>query len=91
LRSRNIRYWRDKQGNEVDFIIERRGLPPVALEAKWKNRDFDCRGLKAFLRFYPNSTAFVACSDLKKNETRDVNGTKVIFGGLAEVIKHIQV
>jgi predicted AAA+ superfamily ATPase len=30
LQTRRINYWRDKQGHEVDFVLARRGTPPMA-------------------------------------------------------------
>ena len=35
LQSRNIHYWREKRGHEVDFILARRGADPIAIECKW--------------------------------------------------------
>src|SRR3970282_2268364 len=34
LQTRDIRYWRDKRQHEIDFVIRRRGGPPIAAECK---------------------------------------------------------
>ena len=31
LQTRDIHYWRDKHGHEIDFILVRRGIPPVTI------------------------------------------------------------
>ena len=60
---RMLRYWRDKQGHEVDFVVVPRGRPPIAIECKWSDRDFDASSLRSFLRAYPRATAYVVTHD----------------------------
>lgn len=89
LQSRQIRYWRDKQGHEVDFIVVRRGQPPLAIEAKLTSRDFDFANLRLFMRQYPQSQAVVVASDLKRSLTRVVDGISLSFMKLPDFIKFI--
>jgi len=89
LQSRHIRYWRDKQGHEVDFIIERRGDAPIAVESKWSSNSFDFTGLRLFLNKYPNAKAFVVSNDLTHARTKKIDGFPIIFTGLKELIKNI--
>lgn len=89
LQTRKIRYWRDKQGNEVDFIIERRGLEPAAIETKWRDRDSNYSGLKAFINQYPNAQAFVVAENLANCFTKKINGISVMFTGLSDLIKRL--
>jgi len=89
LQSRQIRYWRDKQGHEVDFIVARRGQPPLAIEAKLTSRDFDFANLRVFMRQYPQSQAFVVTSDLMRSITRVVDGISLSFMKLSDFIKFI--
>lgn len=35
LQTRQINYWRDKRGHEIDFVLARRNQPPIAIECKW--------------------------------------------------------
>lgn len=79
LQSRRICYWRDKQGHEIDFVIEKRGMPPVAIEAKWRCRDFDSSGMKVFARSYPGAPAYVATGDLSTAGTVQFSGLSVKF------------
>ena len=48
-----FRYWRDKAGREVDFVIARRWDEVDAFECKWDSRAFDRAGLEVFRRSYP--------------------------------------
>ncbi|MGH9841605.1 MAG: DUF4143 domain-containing protein [Blastocatellia bacterium] len=41
LQTAGLRYWRDKQGHEVDLIWAPRGKSPTAIECKWSARDFN--------------------------------------------------
>lgn len=89
LQSRQIRYWRDKQGHEVDFIVVRRGQPPLAIEAKLTSRDFDFANLRVFMRQYPQSQAIVVASDLTRSITRVADGISLSFMKLSDFIKFI--
>lgn len=64
--SRDILYWRDKRGHEVDFIIASAGTPPIAIECKWSMKEFDPTNLIAFRRQYPKGKNFVIAQDVKE-------------------------
>lgn len=89
LQTRQIHYWRDKQGHEVDFIIERRGLAPAVIETKWSTRDFNYLGLKAFMNQYPNAQVFVVVGNLPNSSVKKINNIPVIFTGFSGLIKHL--
>jgi hypothetical protein len=59
-----VRYWRTKHGNEVDFVIVRRGQPPIAIECKWAASEFDPAGMKVFRAAYPSGPNFVVAADV---------------------------
>ena len=40
-----LRYFRDRDGREVDFVVTNRGAPVLLVECKWSDADLD-RGLK---------------------------------------------
>ncbi len=73
----DLRYWRDKQGHEVDLIWTRRGRTPIAIECKWSARDFDPTGLLAFARAYPETEILVVSPDAKPAFTREIAGVRV--------------
>jgi len=89
LQTHKVRYWRDKQGHEIDFIIERRGRPPVAVETKWNSRDFDYGNLRAFMRQYPDSEAIIVAGDLETVSMRNIDNIAVTFLGLDGLIKRL--
>jgi hypothetical protein len=70
LQTRDIRYWRDKQGHEIDFVVARRGRPPVAVECKWSVSQLDWTNLRAFASAYPRSGILVVAQDAKGISTR---------------------
>jgi hypothetical protein len=84
--SSGVRYWRDKQGHEVDFIFAPRRGPVLALECKWSARDFDPAGLRAFARNYPKARLLVVASDARPVFKREHGGHIVEFVGLREAI-----
>ncbi|MDI6756816.1 MAG: ATP-binding protein [Endomicrobiia bacterium] len=86
MQSRQIRYWRDKQGHEVGFIVERRGRAPVAVEAKWSQDNCDLSGLRVFLRQYPAAKAYVVANDIVKSAVKKMDKIKVTFTGLGGLL-----
>lgn len=86
LQSREVCYWRDKRGHEVDFVVARRGHPPIAIECKWSAVDLEATGLQAFLRQYPKAFAFVVARDVTRKFTRRYGDRAVHFVSLAELI-----
>jgi len=80
--SRGIRYWRDKGGHEVDFIIAERGAKPTAIECKWSADHFESPGLKAFRRQYPEGDNFVVASDIDRTFIRTYDRIKVRYVSL---------
>jgi len=82
---REVRYWRDKRGHEVDFIVAGRGTAPTAIECKWKAGAFDPASLLAFRRGYPKGPNFVVASDVKEGWNRSYDDVDVRFCSLAEL------
>ena len=86
---KQVSYWRDKHGNEVDFVLPRRGVPPVAIECKWKAEEFNPRGLIAFARAYRGARLFLVSSDIRQTETRNYAGQDIVLTPLADLIESI--
>ncbi|MCX5740571.1 MAG: AAA family ATPase [Proteobacteria bacterium] len=72
-----LRYWRDKQGHEIDIVWTPRGSGPVAIECTWTARDFDPVGLLAFARAYPKAEILVVAPDARPAFTREISGVRV--------------
>jgi predicted AAA+ superfamily ATPase len=89
LQSREIRYWRDKRGHEVDFILPRTKQSSLAIECKWSASDFDAGNLQAFRRPYPHGDNLVVANDVERSFTRSYGGLTVKFVSLSELIAEV--
>ena len=56
-----IRYWRDKAGREIDFILARRRDQVDAVECKWNPSEFDPAALEVFRGYYPKGENYLVC------------------------------
>ena len=59
LQQRDVMYWRDKRGLEVDFVLPRRREGPIAIECKLSAEAFDPAGMAMFRRLHPQGRNFV--------------------------------
>lgn len=84
--SRDIQYWRDKQGHEIDFVLAPRNHPPIAIECKWSADDFDAAGIKSFRKKYPKGDSYVVAHDVDRGFSRRYDGTEVKFVNLRELV-----
>ncbi len=88
--ARDVCYWRDKQGHEVDFVLAGRGSgggrqAPTAIECKWSAQEFDPANLKVFRRQYPNGGNLVVTADTTRTYERRYGDVKVRFVGIGDV------
>ena len=86
LQVRNVMYWRDKRGHEIDFVVAGRGRPPVAIECKWSAAEFEPGNLKRFRERYPEGDSLVAAADVEKPFVRNYKGIEVTFVSLTGLI-----
>lgn len=56
-------YWRDKQKHELDFVLARRGYPPIAIECKWKLAGARATQFPSFQALYPAARLVVVATD----------------------------
>lgn len=89
LQSRDIRYWRDKRGHEVDFVLARRKNPPITIECKWSASEFDAINLHAFRRRYPRGENFVVAHDVDRSFSRSYGDLSVKFLSLATLLSEL--
>jgi hypothetical protein len=88
LQLREIYYWRDKQGHEVDFVLlSRKKIPnaPIAIETKWLAKDFDPSNIKIFLRHYPDASVLVVAQDVERSFSRRHGNISVKFVGIKDL------
>jgi hypothetical protein len=81
-----VRYWRSKHGNEVDFVLVRRGRPPVTIECKWSADGFDAANLRAFRHRYAEGANYVVAQDVRRPYTKRFGGIPVRFVSLDGLI-----
>jgi len=87
LQIRNVMYWRDKRGHEIDFVVAGRGRPPMAIECKWSATEFDPHNLKRFRERYPEGDSLVVAADVEKPFVRNYKGIEVTFVSLTNLIR----
>ncbi len=90
LQSREIRYWRDKRGHEVDFILAHRKQAVAAIECKWSAAEFDPANLEAFRKRYPPGDNLLVAEDVERSFTRSYRNLSVKFVSLAELIAELR-
>ena len=54
-----VRYWRDKAGREVDFVLAHRRDHVDAIECKWDPAAFDSSALQLFRTYYPKGRNYL--------------------------------
>ena len=79
---RDVAYWRDKRGHEVDFVLARRGKKPLAIECKWSADNFAPTNLRAFRQQHPEGDNVVVAQDVDRTFTRSLGGLRVRFESL---------
>ena len=89
LQSRQIFYWRDKRGHEVDFILPTRRQEPLALECKWSADAFEAANLHAFRRIYPKGENIVVAHDVDRAYRRNYGQISVRFESLSSTVSRI--
>jgi hypothetical protein len=91
LQTRNIHYWRDKSGHEVDFVLKHLSNPLTAIEAKWSASAFDPSSLLALRQAYPEGRNFVVSRDTHRQYARRIRSIQVEFVGLSEFLEKLEV
>ena len=86
MQSRNILYWRDKRGHEVDFIIQKRNNKIYAVECKWSYNNFVPNNLRSFSNRYQNAELFVVANDVKDHFIKKFDNISVKFLNLKKLI-----
>jgi hypothetical protein len=89
LQQRNVMYWRNKRGLEVDFVIPRRKEGPIAIECKLSAEAFDPAGMVMFRRLHPKGRNFVVVEKAKTSVEKHFGDLAVWFVGVPELMKMI--
>jgi hypothetical protein len=90
LQGEPIHYWRDKAGHEVDFVLKRRGRPPLAIECKWSAAELSIENLRAFRHRYPDGDNVVVAQDADRPVVHTLGGIRMTVEPLARLIQHLR-
>jgi predicted AAA+ superfamily ATPase len=72
-----VRYWRDKSGREVDFVLAHRRDAVDAIECKWHPDAFDSTALKIFRSYYPKGRNYLVTPSAETAYTRSYGDVQV--------------
>lgn len=89
LQSRDIRYWRDKKGHELDFVLAKRGDEPTAVECKWSSLEFDPTNLIAFRKMYPKGKNFLVAHDVDRPHSKQFGSHLLEIAPLSNLTQKI--
>ena len=80
-----IRFWRDKQKREVDFVITGGRGRCDAIECKWNSSSWSVRNLAAFRKLHPQGINFVVSPQPEPTRTVRRGNIEVVFCNLADL------
>lgn len=85
-----VRFWRDKQKREIDFVVTGNRGHVHAVECKWKSDAWSPRNLAAFRKLHPNGLNIVLSPQLEPAMARRRGGFEVVFSHLAEAVSMVR-
>jgi hypothetical protein len=83
---RQLFYWRDKTGREIDFIVKKNENQVDAVECKISPDHFDARNLSVFRSLYPGGENYVVCPHVKAAWQKRYGELKVNFISVTDMI-----
>lgn len=90
LQTRQVHYWRNKGGNEIDFVLAGRGRQPIAIECKWSASNFNPAGLQAFRRQYEKGMNYLVVKDVDRPFRKSFGNIEVILTNIADLTKALR-
>lgn len=85
-----INYWRNKNGHEIDFVLQIRGKKPIAVECKWSANNVQTKNLKSFRQIYPEGENWMVLHDVERPFKRTEGRLEWSCLGLADLIKRLE-
>lgn len=95
LQTRSINYWRDKRGNEIDFILRQKEDSIAAIECKFTSSSTDVRSsalvknFQAFRQSYPEGDNFVVSSNIERSFKKKFGDITLSFVKVQDLIKKL--
>lgn len=90
FQTRNIFYWRNKRGNEIDFVLTAKSKPPIAVECKWRVNNVDIKNFRAFRKIHPYGDNLIVSQDVDKIFSRKHKDISLKFMGLNDFIEYLK-
>jgi uncharacterized protein len=91
LQTRDIHYWRNKQKQEIDFVlINKRNKSIITIECKWLSKKCSTNNLKTFRSLYPQGENFIVSSDIDQSFVRKVGEITVEFVNVYQLIEKLK-
>lgn len=84
-----IHFWRDKQKNEVDFVIKLRGKSPIAIECKWQAKEFDSKALLKFRELHDGDQNYLVAADAQQVSEKKYGPLRVKVLPLAKLKEYL--
>ena len=72
-----VKYWRDKAGHEVDFVLARRRDEVDAVECKWNPDALDPASLRIFRGYYPHGRNYLVTPSATRSYDKRCGGIEV--------------
>jgi predicted AAA+ superfamily ATPase len=85
-----LRYWRTRHGNEIDFVLLRRGDHPIAIECKWSWDAFDASNLRVFRNHYPEGDNYLVAHDVDRPLEREISGVRLHIVPPADLVARLE-
>ncbi len=88
---RDIYYWRDKAGHEIDFVIHTTSTQSlIAIECKWSvSNPIPTRNCLAFLKRYPNAIFYVVSANIRRSFDQKIEDRLIRYVSLESLITAI--
>jgi predicted AAA+ superfamily ATPase len=84
-----INFWRDKQGHEIDFVIQTSKKELLVIECKSHKRNFSPKNLMVFRSHYPEGQNIVVTLD-ETESTEKISGQTIRFMGIHQFFNFFQ-
>ncbi len=84
-----VRYWRDRAGHEVDFVVPRGRNRCDAIECKWSPSDFDTKPLHAFRAVHPHGRNYLVVPEVERPYPQMSGDLEVLVCDPEQLLEHL--
>lgn len=81
----NIHIWRDKEKNEVDFVVKFHGRDPIAIDCKWQSKEFNVKPISKFREIHTKGMNILVASDMTSGRLEKHKGNEVVLAPLKKL------